>query len=731
MPQEYVVQSGDSLWSIAKSNGVTLIDLQAANQALESRLPPWGINPGDKLTIPASTTAPAATGAALGAAYMKAPNPPPMLPPPKAPQAAKAAAIRPEARNGASLGAKAASPSTGGDPAYLDYTVTKGDNLWQIAKDHNVTLEELKAANPQLADRIPPYGINPGDQIKIPSKLPPISKTEAPKATTKPCALCVLKPCDVQEIVIFANVHGDKPKMRKLATTKVLRSGPSPKGVSASAASALKVADLVIDVVASYPSPKDPKPVEKVAVQCNATYMGKCSLQVHPLVTMTATSPAIDGSNSEQTFKSLPTTPEEYYAKSTNLDFNPSGGKIGVLFELIASMWPGHDVTQVFFLAQGCGVWPAGYTNPPNVQLWGLIRIFRKDKWSISLSIPPLGKYEYEKSKTKNFATGEVESSKSTSKKWGNEQSKTTATTTTSKDGNVVTKKSGENWKGSSGEKYSNEKGQTNDGAPTYHSKEQSTSGPGLEVASAGGHLFQWLLPEEIKKPTGVKLVVKRNGKEIEILETVKKVIEAIKNIAEIVKTALDAIKRIPQFGWKITLSIAVLEGSLEGEWGPIMTDKVIEQRYLPVETYFSLIIKFKLFEISLDLSFGFDADIGLGTKFILKAGLTCSLNVPLEANIVNTHEPITIALKPEATFRFNAKLEVSVLGWSLINAQANLDGGLSAEGKVVFDPTSGPKLSGELKRKKIVFSASFKRAGGDLYPYKNELVPEKPLASF
>jgi LysM repeat protein len=70
------------------------------------------------------------------------------------------------------------------------YVVKPGDNIWTIAREHGVSFAELKQANKQLEDRRPPYGVNPGDKILIPSKLPPISKSARPAAAVQPCLQC-------------------------------------------------------------------------------------------------------------------------------------------------------------------------------------------------------------------------------------------------------------------------------------------------------------------------------------------------------------------------------------------------------------------------------------------------------------------------------------------------------------------------------------------------------------
>jgi spore coat assembly protein SafA len=54
------------------------------------------------------------------------------------------------------------------------YTVKKGDTMWEIAKDHNVSLDELIDANPQVKN---PNVIDIGDKINIPAKAKKTPKT--------------------------------------------------------------------------------------------------------------------------------------------------------------------------------------------------------------------------------------------------------------------------------------------------------------------------------------------------------------------------------------------------------------------------------------------------------------------------------------------------------------------------------------------------------------------------
>ncbi|MHC1791751.1 LysM peptidoglycan-binding domain-containing protein [Solidesulfovibrio sp.] len=142
----YVVKPGDTLSAIARSQGVDLQQLLAANRGSNT------LRPGDKLTLPGSAKAPAPAQTAAaptprepaktGAPAKAAPVPQPLAaktfaqaasPPAPTPAAKQSAAPQPVA-------AKAAGKS-------VNYKVGPGDTLWGIAKKFKVDPSSLMAWN--------------------------------------------------------------------------------------------------------------------------------------------------------------------------------------------------------------------------------------------------------------------------------------------------------------------------------------------------------------------------------------------------------------------------------------------------------------------------------------------------------------------------------------------------------------------------------------------------------
>jgi LysM domain len=54
------------------------------------------------------------------------------------------------------------------------YTVKDGDTFNKIAQDHEIPLDVLKRANPQIPDH---DSIFPGDKVRIPRQSPPLRDT--------------------------------------------------------------------------------------------------------------------------------------------------------------------------------------------------------------------------------------------------------------------------------------------------------------------------------------------------------------------------------------------------------------------------------------------------------------------------------------------------------------------------------------------------------------------------
>ena len=132
-PKEYVVQSGDNPWLIAKNHGISLEALMAANKIKDAK----NLMIGDILVLPSGTES------------KNAPAPKKATPP-----------AAPESKT-------AATPGEGKD--WFLYTIQKGDNPWHIAKALKVDHQKIIALNKGTDFT----KLDIGQQIKVPKAAPP------------------------------------------------------------------------------------------------------------------------------------------------------------------------------------------------------------------------------------------------------------------------------------------------------------------------------------------------------------------------------------------------------------------------------------------------------------------------------------------------------------------------------------------------------------------------------
>lgn len=144
----YTVQKGDSLWSIAKKNHLTVAELAKANNVSAST----ALQPGKKLIVPGKVAAPKDLSTAAV---------------PETKPAATPARVSGES---------------------VRHTIQPGEKLAAIARKYQVSLGELAAAN-NISD---PAKIRPGQTLVIPGarsaatkpSSKPASTTKAPAAAT-------------------------------------------------------------------------------------------------------------------------------------------------------------------------------------------------------------------------------------------------------------------------------------------------------------------------------------------------------------------------------------------------------------------------------------------------------------------------------------------------------------------------------------------------------------------
>jgi LysM repeat protein len=126
----YVVKKGDSLWKIAKAEGVSQVEIAKANNLSKNSL----LKIGQKLQIPEVTKAAPTTPAAAAAAI-------------------------PSSQDALGVTTAAATADAGNV-----YVVKAGDSLWKIAQNHHVNVSAIKQANNLTVE-----SLKIGQKLKIPA----------------------------------------------------------------------------------------------------------------------------------------------------------------------------------------------------------------------------------------------------------------------------------------------------------------------------------------------------------------------------------------------------------------------------------------------------------------------------------------------------------------------------------------------------------------------------------
>jgi LysM repeat protein len=150
---EYEVLPKESLYSIAKKYGITLADLQKANAALESK----GLRVGQKIVVPVKTDANTSL-------------------------VVEKVTEKKEVKNEKEF---AVLPKNVTDEKKLETEITHEvlpkESLYSIAKQHGITLSDLKKANPELGNK----SLKVGQKISVPVKIENNSSLVVEKSVEK------------------------------------------------------------------------------------------------------------------------------------------------------------------------------------------------------------------------------------------------------------------------------------------------------------------------------------------------------------------------------------------------------------------------------------------------------------------------------------------------------------------------------------------------------------------
>lgn len=212
----YTVGRGDSLWSIAKKNHLTVAELAKANNLAVGAT----LQPGQKLIVPGKAPAPKdlATTAAMET---------------------KAATT------------SATTPARTGDA--VRHTVQPGESLGTIARKFQVTVGELAAAN-SITD---PAKVRAGQTLIIPGFKAVSSKASAPKSSAPKAASSTPKSAPASTATA---TPVEQPAEPTISTAPKFEIAPPPPGQDLDAGLKNQPADVPTIKVEEQPATTNPPP---------------------------------------------------------------------------------------------------------------------------------------------------------------------------------------------------------------------------------------------------------------------------------------------------------------------------------------------------------------------------------------------------------------------------------------------------------------------------------------
>lgn len=528
----------------------------------------------------------------------------------------------------------------------------------------------------------------------------PVTHNKPVAGAAQTCPLLALKECDVAELKIDVEIEGEYAGTKTLTAKRVMRRDPLPPRVkSQSIKDLLGRYDIVIDAIAGYPCLEELVPRHHIKIGAEAEWEGTCQNFAHPVLRLKPINYGAPGWAERYAKKVGGKTPEfarefvtkkatvqlanlktgiqlkrdeivvftpgahkleipakhDYVSNPIGSDFAEGAGRIGIIIDIIRSLWPTLTPAIIEIGAKSCGKRKHGAR--PNGNLIGCVRIFRRDEITLGFKIPPLGSFKHEgEGKVNPFTKEEWEVIHKNEASLGLLHGKTETT----QKGDESTS-SGAVWVGKEGK----------------HER------------PAGGSRLNRIHAELDKYEIGV--VLRRNGREIDFLAESEPLDKSAhpslasaqhtggqlagkiqhKNIRDVVIFGLaqgvktvaaifDFIHKMPQMGWKFEVSISLFVGEITAEWGwQYLNEPVVPGRYLGTDLMVDLSFNMNLVSLDARLSFGIEFK-RLGTGISIKAVGSLKLDIPVSFTV-----RLSLKQKPEGSIlvRPSGRVAVDVIG--------------------------------------------------------------------
>lgn len=454
--------------------------------------------------------------------------------------------------------------------------------------------------------------------------------------------------------------------------------------------------DFLYEVTADYEGSETEK-LKPTTVALEVPYAGRCPVKAHPDVTWYPLG---------STNKACRELTMELVAPKVERNWGKTG------WAVFASR--GQEFQDYVVVAASCGI---GSGSKVNATLRGLVRVYRTNKWDVTFELPPFRSWKYERKELRQakasdgFKVEKTESDKFTAKRFGTSVAGGGYSTTRSHEGGTefetstgssvvapgVVVSSGRRSplnapsSASSFREIELPRGPTAIGI--VESKKVTTS-----FDDATGQVDIETSSELSVKPT-FKFTISRNGRELEVVEVVQSIVNAVMLIK---RTMSDFIDLVPQVGLKVSFDVSLLEGSLTGTRERVLCPAA--GRVARVDDKASFTVKLKFLAIKLEVSFGLAMKSegvldDLAQTELLAIEATIELIIEGSVEVSGTFSRRSDVVKGAGEIKPTLKLNghATIIGYKY-GIEGVLDGGLTAEATI--DLNESPfRAAGKIER--------------------------------
>ena len=534
-----------------------------------------------------------------------------------------------------------------------------------------------------------------------------------PPRTTCPPQKNQTEPCDINTLEVILR-ESDGKTQSVPAWKQPLRKiwSGNPQGIPVWLLRSLSEYDVIIEAIASRHTTEvsgdaksDNKPVN---LEIYVSLEGSCPDQKHPIISVVPKDISCSQDSITKEFEGI-VTKKVYARPLSRSSWSPTNW--------VQSFWPFGDahIKDLIITADSCGIRAKG---DPNEKMNCLVRIHPDDHYQLTLKIPSFyglkrerkASVEWKKavSTDKNKAWITTSEQSSSSSRFGQTVSEDSSShaysqkqkhdiksfTYAQKLGDTYYEiKSSEGTQG--GDVFIAESETETHFKGRLFSDRSSTTN---EDSTATGRA----LTKEKHRQLDSGILLTRNGAELDISKTINSILALKKTIED----GWNSIKgMVPKVGWSIDLSLAIMEGSITGEWG-IKSGGLSGERWALVKPYVLLEVDVKVISLLFTLMAGFEFKIDSPTSWI---GVGDAKILWIIAKIEASFE-ITAAIKGTISFSDKEKIlqsEKSGFGWKVgahgrvevvgfaYDAQAGLKGGMKFDGAMKYSPQKAPTIEG------------------------------------